>query len=143
MKNNYQLKIIALWTIFLLGMLFHTQLGLMPLFHGLDVSLSHAHDSGAILPVLWGMLAFFSLPMAAIALVAFFDNRQMRRFHFGFTVLYSVLNFFHAGADLFVPPRVWPQIVLMVILFAIGLLLNVVSWQWLCDRQLTRSSSSY
>ena len=143
MKNNYQLKIIALWTIFLLGMLFHTQLGLMPLFHGLDVALSHAQDSDAILPVLWGMLAFFALPMAAIALVAFSDSRQVRRFHFGFTVLYSVLNFAHMGADAFVPPRVWPQIVLMMILFVIGLPLNLVSWQWFRDCQLTRSPASY
>lgn len=141
MKNNYQFKILALWTIFLLGMLFHTQLGLMPLFHGLDVAVSHAQDSDAILPVLWGMLAFFALPMVAIALVAFSDSRQVRRFHFGFTVLYSILNFAHMGADAFVPPRVWPQIVLMLILFVIGLLLNIVSWQWFRDRQLTRSSS--
>jgi hypothetical protein len=34
---NYRGKIIALWTVFLLGKLFHTQLGLMPLFHGLNV----------------------------------------------------------------------------------------------------------
>jgi hypothetical protein len=27
---------------------------------------------------------------------------------------------------------------LMLMLFAIGLLLNLVSWQWLCDRKLTR-----
>jgi hypothetical protein len=30
---KYPEKIAALWTTFLLGTLFHTQLGLMPLFH--------------------------------------------------------------------------------------------------------------
>jgi hypothetical protein len=30
---NYPSKIITLWAVFLLGMLFHSQLGLMPLFH--------------------------------------------------------------------------------------------------------------
>lgn len=141
MNSNYPLKIIALWTIFLLGMLFHTQLGLMPLFHGLDVAVSHAHDSGEVMPVFWAMLVFFTLPMAAIALTAFTEDKRFRRFHFGFTVFYSILNFFHAGADLWVSPRVWPQIVLMVILFAIGLMLNVVSWQWI--HRSNRLQASY
>ena len=36
---NYREKIIALWTVFLLGTLFHTQLALIPLFHGIDVAM--------------------------------------------------------------------------------------------------------
>jgi hypothetical protein len=142
MNDSYPLKIIGLWTIFLLGTLFHTQLGLMPLFHGLDVALSHAQDSQAIEPIFWGMLAFFSLPMAAIAFTSFTQARWFRQFHFGLTVFYSVLNFAHIGADLFVPPRVWPQVILMLILFVIGVALNVVSWQWRHDRKSTRQHPS-
>ena len=41
---NLQGKIIVLWATFLLGMLFHTQLALMPLFHGIDVTQSHTHE---------------------------------------------------------------------------------------------------
>ena len=33
-----RVKIITLWGVFLLGLLFHTQLALMPLFHGLPVN---------------------------------------------------------------------------------------------------------
>ena len=43
---DYQVKIIALWTVFLLGTVFHTQLALMPLFHGLDVAIvGHQHGT--------------------------------------------------------------------------------------------------
>jgi hypothetical protein len=145
MNENYRFQIVALWSVFLLGTLFHVQLGLMPLFHGLDVSISHAHahQASEITPVLWGMLAFFGIPMGAIVLAAFTKARSFRRGHFWLTILYSVLNFFHAGADLFVPPRVWPQVLLMVILFGVGLLLNRVSWQWLRDRPSTQKSPSY
>jgi hypothetical protein len=137
MKKDYSLQIVVLWSVFLLGTLFHVQLGLMPLFHGLDVSLSHAHNSSEISLVLWGMLAFFCIPMGAMILTVFTEARDFRRGHFWLTVVYSVLNFFHAGADLFVPPRVWPQILLMVILLGVGLLLNWVSWQWLRNRPST------
>ena len=65
---NYPEKIIALWAVFLLGTLFHTQLALIPLFHGIDVAImSHHHQETATLaeitPILWGMLWFFILPM--------------------------------------------------------------------------------
>jgi len=48
MAHNYQEKIVSLWSVFLLGLLFHTQLGLMPLFHGLNVVVSQAQNMEAI-----------------------------------------------------------------------------------------------
>jgi hypothetical protein len=42
-QPSFGVKIIALWTVFLLGTLFHTQLALMPLFHGLSVLAPHGH----------------------------------------------------------------------------------------------------
>ncbi|MEO0849627.1 MAG: hypothetical protein AAFY50_24900 [Cyanobacteria bacterium J06648_1] len=133
---NYQEKIIALWVVFLLGTLFHTQLALIPLFHGIDVAImSHHHQETATLaeitPILWGMLLFFVLPMLAIVATAFYKFKRWRSLHFGFTVLYSVLNFAHLVADLLVDPIAWYQIVLMLLLFLVGILLNIVSYQWL------------
>lgn len=133
---NYREKIIALWTVFLLGTLFHTQLALMPLFHGIDIALiGHHHQQPAtmaeISPILWGMLLFFILPMLAIVATAFYNSRRYRVWHFGLTVVYTVLNFFHAIADLLVTPIAWYQIALMLLLFFIGILLNIVSYQWL------------
>jgi heme/copper-type cytochrome/quinol oxidase subunit 4 len=84
-----------------------------------------------IAPIMWLMLGFFVLPMAAIIGTAFIDSRQYRSIHFGLTVLYTVLNFFHLLADAIVPPVAWYQIALMIILLIIGLLLNLVSFQWM------------
>lgn len=45
--SHFQIKILVLWNVFLLGLLFHTDLGLMPLFHGLDVAHSDPHQATA------------------------------------------------------------------------------------------------
>jgi hypothetical protein len=132
MSAHRQLQIVALWTVFLLGTLFHTQLGLMPLFHGSDVTQAHLHDSSeTISTVLWLMLAFFTLPMLAIAATAFFDSQRYRATHFVVTVFYSILNFLHLFLDLQIQPIAWYQIALMAFLFVLGLVLNIVGYLWL------------
>ena len=134
MAAHYREKIIVLWSVFLLGLLFHTQLGLMPLFHGLDVADSHAQNLAVIAPIMWLMLAFFVIPMGAMIATAFTETRRYRKIHFALSVVYTLLNFSHFLADFLVPPRLWYQVALMVILFAIGLLLNLVSFQWLREK---------
>ena len=62
---------------------------------------------------------------------AFYKLKRWRSLHFGLTVLYSILNFAHLVADLLVEPIAWYQIVLMLLLFLVGILLNIVSYQWL------------
>ena len=127
-----QEKIIILWAVFLLGTLFHTQLGLMPLFHGINIANeSLTTNISEIAGILWGMLAFFTVPMLAILATAFTNSKRYRIFHFGLTVVYSVLNLLHVVLDLMVKPIVWSQITLMVILLVVGLILNVVAWQWM------------
>ena len=124
-------KTIILWLVFLLGLLVHTDLRLMPLFHGLSVTASHAQSMADIAPVMWLLLGFFVPPIAAIIATSFPNSQSYRTFHFGFTILYTVLNFAHLISDLMVQPIIWYQIALMAILLAIGLLLNWVSFQWL------------
>ena len=128
MSNNYPQKISALWISFLLGTLFHTDLALMPLFHDLEVEHSHAGDH---INVLFGfMLIFFVLPMLAIIIPTFTTAKPYRTFHFGFTVVYSILNLGHLIADIMVEAP-WYQVILMGLLLLIGLLLNLVSFQWI------------
>lgn len=133
MALKYQEKIISLWLVFLLGLLFHTQLGLMPIFHGLDVLVSKSQNMEEIAPIMWLMLSFFVIPMVAIIGTVLTNAIRYRKIHFGFTLLYSLLNLSHLIADLMVKPIVWYQIVLMAILFMIGILINLISWQWLQD----------
>jgi hypothetical protein len=126
-------QMMALWIVFLLGTVFHTQLGLMPLFHGLDVLAAHGHvatDIREITSILWLMLAFFLIPLVAIIGLCFTESRRFRMGHFGLTVVYSVLNFAHLVVDLTIQPIAWYQIALMAFLLMTGLLLNVVAYQW-------------
>ncbi|MBD2464757.1 hypothetical protein H6G89_27525 [Oscillatoria sp. FACHB-1407] len=138
MVASYREKIITLWAVFLLGILFHTQLGLMPLFHNLSVATSEAHETTDIAWVLWLMLGFFVIPMGLIITALFTHSKPYRRLHFGVTVVYSLLNFFHIVADLLVQPIAWYQIALMIILFLIGILLNIVAFQWMHSRETHR-----
>ena len=131
---NYQLKIITLWAVFLLGTLFHTQLGLMPLFHNQSIAITDAHASGEIAWILWLMLGFFVIPMLIMVFSLFTEAKRYRQLHFGITVVYSILNLIHTIADLLVTPIAWFQIALMVLLFLVGLLLNWVSWRWMQER---------
>lgn len=128
MSGNYPQKISALWTSFLLGTLFHTDLGLMPLFH--DMEVEHSHATGDLNAIFGFMLVFFALPMLAIIVPTFTDAKPYRTFHFGLTIAYSVMNLGHLIADIVVLAP-WYQLVLMALLLLIGLLLNLVSFQWL------------
>lgn len=137
---DYRHQIINLWTVFLLGMLFHTDLGLMPLFHDISVVEFHGQTMADIAPIMWLMLLFFILPLFAILALSFGQSRKLRQVHFGLTVLYSFLNLAHLMADLALEEIIWYQIFLMVFLVLIGLLLNIVSWQWLRSIRLGLAS---
>ncbi|MGK7918236.1 MAG: hypothetical protein AB4038_22310 [Prochloraceae cyanobacterium] len=138
---NYQGKIITLWTVFLLGTLFHTQLALMPLFHGLSVAESHTHEFMDLSYIMWLMLIVFTLPMIAIAATAFYNSKRYRIFHFSLTIFYTISNFLHFALDLLVKVPDY-QLFLMVFLFIIGILLNIVSFQWMRSRFTCKYNSS-
>jgi hypothetical protein len=135
---NQALRLITLWIAWLLAMLFHVDLGLMPLFHGQSPEIHSQVQEGA-LPLLFGaMLGYFLLPLIAIVLIAYAATavgpatrwRPWRRIHFWFSVVYSVTNFPHLLADILVPDARLDQIVLMVALTVFGLLINVEAWHW-------------
>lgn len=139
MEIKHQEKIIVLWIVFLLGTLFHTQLGLMPLFHNLSVAEFQANTLAEITPILWGMLGFFLLPMFAIVATLFIDSKRYRKVHFGLTILYTLSNTLHLLADLKVTPIQWYQVFLMLILLIVGLLINLVAFQWMQARDRDRT----
>lgn len=123
-------QIIALWVVFLFGMVFHSQLAMMPLLYGENIAMPRY---GGKTPIshLWLMLGFFAVPMLAIAGTVFYASPPYRMIHFGLTIVYSVLNFLHAAMDLMVRPIEWYQIALMVIVFINGILLNIVAFHWM------------
>lgn len=128
--KDFGAKIIALWTVFLLGTLFHTQLALMPLFHNLSVAESHAHHYVSVNTVMWLMLMFFGLPLLAILGCIFHPSRRFRQLHFGMTLIYTMLNLLHLVIDSLIAVPAY-QIVLMTLLLVVGLALNAVAYGWI------------
>jgi hypothetical protein len=134
---RHGLRLISLWVVWLLAMLFHVDLGLMPLFHGQSPEI-HSQVKDTLLPWLFGaMLGYFLLPLIAILLIAYActaaDPRRWRswgRIHFWFSVVYTITNVPHLIADILVPDSRLDQILLMVALVVFGLLINVEGWRW-------------
>ncbi len=125
-----QQKIISLWAIFLFGMVFHVQLGVMPIFYGQSVAMPSAHG---IAPQqdLWLMLGFYLFPILAIIGTILTQSRLFRVLHFGLSIFYSVMNLLHIGFDLTVNPIEWYQILLVSVVFVNGIVLNFVALNWI------------
>ncbi len=135
---DHALRLRSLWLTWLLAMLFHVDLGLMPLFHGVSPEI-HSHVNPSKLPILYSaMLGYFLVPLVAILLIAYAASdpehaqawRPWRRVHFWLSVVYTVTNFPHLIADILVPDARVDQIVLMVALVVFGLLINLEGWRW-------------
>lgn len=127
-----------LWLAWLLAMLFHVDLGLMPLFHGQSPEIE-SQVPVAMLPLLFGaMLGYFLVPLACLVTIAYAASdpghparwRPWRRLHFWISVVYTISNLPHLIADILVPDSRPDQVGLMVVLVLIGLLINREGWAW-------------
>ncbi|WP_026733201.1 hypothetical protein [Fischerella sp. PCC 9605] len=130
MDLSIQGKIIALWAVFLFGIVFHSQLGFMPVLYGEDVAMP-AYKGKMPISHPWLMLGFFAIPMIAILGTVFLNSHPYRVIHFGVTVFYTLMNFLHAAMDMTVRPIEWYQIALMVLVLINGIFLNIVAYQWM------------
>ena len=135
---DHALRLRSLWTAYLLAMLFHVQLGLMPLFHGLSVVIGTTVNPARLTLVYWAMMGYFLLPLAALLLITWAAGEgrgdrswlRWRRWHFWLSIVYSVTNLFHLIADIVVPDSRGDQVFLMLVLLLIGLLINRQAWLW-------------
>jgi hypothetical protein len=131
-------RLAALWGAWLLVMLFHVELGLMPLFHNLPVAIKSHVPEGRLPRLFAAMLVYFLLPLAALMLVvqartdglSWAGSPLMRGIQFWFSVVYSLTNGLHLVADIRIPDSRPDQVALMLVLTAIGLLINVEAWLW-------------
>jgi len=55
-----------LWLAWFLALLFHTDLGLMPLFHGRSPEIESHVDPAQLPLVFWAMLIYFLIPLVVL-----------------------------------------------------------------------------
>ncbi len=108
---DHALRLRTLWVAWLLAMLFHVELGLMPLFHGRSPEIE-SHVAENLLPLLFdAMLLYFLLPVLALVLLAYAASdpeadsrwRPWRRMHFWLSLVYTLTNLPHLLADIWCP----------------------------------------
>jgi hypothetical protein len=135
---GYAVRLAGLWAAWLLVMLFHVELGLMPLFHGLSVEIKSQIASSRVPRLFLAMLFYFLLPVGAllVAVHAIADpagwsaSAPWRAAQFWFSVVYSLTNVVHLTADIRIPDSRTDQVLLMAVLTLIGLLINQQAWAW-------------
>jgi hypothetical protein len=131
-------RLAALWAGWLLVMLFHVELGLMPLFHGRSVEIESRVSASRLPQVFLAMLIYFLLPVLAMLLafqaatdpVGWSGSALMRGLQFWFGAAYCVSNLIHLVADIRIPDSRVDQVVLMTALSLLGFLLCWQAWQW-------------
>ncbi len=136
---DHGLRLRHLWIAYLLAMLFHVELGLMPLFHGQSAQIESAVDPSRLSIVFWGMLLYFLIPLTLLLLITYAAGdddhcrrwRPWRRIHFWISIVYTVTNFVHLFADVMIPDSRGDQVLLMAMLLMIGLLINREARCWL------------
>lgn len=138
--NRYALRLRQLWTAYLLAMLFHVDLGLMPLFHGLSPAIESQVPKENLAGLFWAMLLYFLVPLVCLVLIAYADGtdrgvhrrfwQRWRALHFGISVFYTITNIPHLIADILVPDSRGDQVFLMAVLLGLGLLINREAWLW-------------
>jgi len=135
------LRLCSLWIAYLLAMLFHVDLGLMPLFHGLSPEIESQVPPERLGWLFWAMLIYFLIPLFSLLRLSWAASepdrrggwrgwRGWRRLHFWISVVYTITNIPHLIADILVPDSRGDQVALMVVLLLIGLLINREAWAW-------------
>lgn len=140
---DHALRLRSLWLAYLLAMLFHVDLGLMPLFHGLSPEIASRVPPARLALVFWGMLLYFLIPLGSVLRIAWAASQpsrpghwlRWRRIHFWISVVYTFTNIPHLIADILVPDSRGDQVALMAVLLLIGLLINREAWAWWRETQ--------
>jgi hypothetical protein len=136
--SPHAIRLAGLWIAWLLVMLFHVELGLMPLFHGRSVVIQSDVPVRQLPRVFLAMLLYFLIPVVAMLLVvhAIADpggwsaGVGWRAGQFWLSLIYSLSNGIHLVADIRIPDSRGDQVLLMVLLTLLGLLINQQAWAW-------------
>ena len=135
---DHGLRLRSLWTAWLLAMLIHVDLGLMPLFHGLSARIESEVPTAALPAVFTAMMLFDLVPLLSLLLIAQASSdphsagawQGWKRWHQGIALVYAVSNLAHLLADVLIPDHRIDQILLMGVISAIGLQIVVEARRW-------------
>jgi hypothetical protein len=100
---DHALRLRKLWLAYLLAMLFHVDLGLMPLFHGLSPEIASEMPPARLGLLFWAMFIYFLIPLVCLLRIARAASepsrpggwRGWRRTHFWISVVYTFTNLPH------------------------------------------------
>ena len=126
---DHSLRLRSLWTAWLLAMLIHVDLGLMPLFHGLSAAIKSEVPSSALPSVFMAMMVYDLMPLLSLLLIAQATSdptharrwQGWKRWHQLIAIVYAITNLVHLAADVLIPDRRLDQILLMAVISGIGL----------------------
>ncbi|MEY3543966.1 MAG: hypothetical protein RLZZ247_123 [Cyanobacteriota bacterium] len=132
------LRVAALWAAWLLIMLFHVELGLMPLFHGCSVEIKTQVSADRLPRLFLAMFVYFTIPVLAMLLAVHAVTQPLgwasgsgwRAAQFWLSAAYTLTNVGHLIADIRIPDSRLDQVLLMLVLTIIGLLLSWEAWSW-------------
>ena len=124
MRN--QTKIIVLWSLFLLGMAFHSILAIMPLFFGESITIA---DSTGVMPISigWTVLIFYLIPMICITALLYCKKKWHRVVNLLMAVFFAIASLFHLYKEL---ESNITQLILLSFILVITLLLTFSSFKW-------------
>ena len=135
---DHGLRLRSLWTAWLLAMLIHVDLGLMPLFHGLSAQIEGEVPTAALPSLFLAMMIYDLIPLLSLLLIAqaSSDSSQprrwlaWRRWHQAIALIYAITNLAHLAADILIPDRRLDQILLMAVITIIGLAITREARSW-------------
>ena len=126
MKNST--KIIALWGIILIGLIFHSLIEMTPLFFGASIAIP---DATGTMPASlgWFSLVFYLIPMICIVEILYLSSAWVKISNLAVSALFLLLNTVHFVEDGIIGQNIIQAILLLFVLFS-SVLLFVASWKW-------------
>ena len=130
MKN--QTKIIVLWLLVILGMLFHQFFSLHNLRFGVNV-VKAGYESVPDMEML-KRLGLYLLPTIFIGGIMFVQTHIVRILNLTASIFYTAFHTWHFLDELG-KMKDWVQWILLTLLIGYCLLLNFASWQWMKNKE--------
>ena len=122
-----QTKIVVLWLLVILGMLFHQFFGLHNVRFGINVVKS-GYDAVPDMEMI-KRLGLYLLPTLYIVGIMFVQTRTVRLLNFLASLFYMGFHSWHFIDELG-KMKDWVQWVLLSLLIVYCLVLNIASWKW-------------